>query len=268
MTENKYRWRLNDNGDRANVVVIDNDNKVYHADDRNKNFGEIIRRLKSGIYGERFVTLFSLEEQLKDVFNKVSDRVSVAYGQVYFDNDPIDNVLSKHILRSMEAGTVDYKYLINFWENIAANPSKESQTALLDWLRSADFTITPDGMIVGYKGLRADFTSIHAGPGIVNGEEVDGHLPNNIGNVVEIARSFVDDNRGNYCSNGLHVGTWEYAKSFAQGAVVSVHVNPRDVVSVPLDCNGEKMRVCRYTVVRQVENQYGKPVLLDDDWSN
>lgn len=270
MTESNatYQFRLNEDEDRANIIVADESGKVYHADDKNKNFGEILRRAKTGDFGERFLSLFSMEEQLKDVFNKVSERVSVAYGQVYFDNEPMDNVLSQHILRSMNEGTADHQHLIAFWENIAANPSQESREELMTWLSAADFTITVDGLIVGYKGLNADFTSIFSGPGIVNGVEFNGNIPNNIGSVIEMNRTKVDPDRRRECSYGMHVGTWAYASKFSRGAVVAVHVNPRDIVSVPLDCKGQKMRVCRYVVVRQVTSEYGKSVLTDDnDWN-
>jgi hypothetical protein len=43
------------------------------------------------------------------------------------------------------------------------------------------------------------------------------------------------------------VGSEEYATSFGQRTVI-VKVNPRDVVSVPLDCDCQKMRVCEYEV--------------------
>ena len=264
--QEKFPFRLNEDEDRANIIVASQDGRVFHADDKNPNFGEIVRRAKSGDFGERFLTLFSLEEHLKDTFNKVSERISIAYGQVFLDNQPVDNVISEHIIKSHREGTTDWKYLVAFWENVEMNPSQDSKDAILNWLRAADFTLTLDGQIVGYKGLRADFTSIHAGPGIVNGEEMDGNLPNAVGNVIEIARDKVDANRFAGCSTGLHVGTWDYAKNFAQGALVSVHVHPRDVVMVPNDSNGQKMRVSRYKVVRQVKNQYGKPVLVDNDW--
>ena len=38
---------------------------------------------------------------------------------------------------------------------------------------------------------------------------------------------------------------------FARGKVVIVKVNPKDVVSVPHDCNCQKLRTCAYTVVAE-----------------
>lgn len=263
----QYGCRINEDDDRTNIIVAGPNGQVYHADDKNPNFGEILRRAKSKDFGDRFLSLFSLEQHLKDTFAKVGQRVSVAYGQVYFDNEPIENALTQHIIRSYNEGSTDWKHLVAFWENLEMNPSEDSRAALMDWLKAADFTLTVDGMIVGYKGLQKNFTSIHAGPGIVNGVEADGNLDNSVGNVVEIARSSVNPDPHAYCSTGLHVGTWDYASSFAQGAIVSVHVHPRDVVMVPKDSNGQKMRVSRYTVVRQVTEQYGKSVQTDNDWN-
>ena len=72
------------------------------------------------------------------------------------------------------------------------------------------------------------------------------------GQVCEIPRSAVDDNPDNTCSHGLHVGGYEYAKDFASGGkLVLVKVNPRDVVAVPNDYNGQKMRVCRFEVLKE-----------------
>jgi hypothetical protein len=66
-----------------------------------------------------------------------------------------------------------------------------------------------------------------------------------------MARSLVDDNRDVACSVGLHVGNHHYASTFLGGGskLLTVKVNPRDVVSVPSDSNDEKIRACRFTVL-------------------
>jgi hypothetical protein len=66
------------------------------------------------------------------------------------------------------------------------------------------------------------------------------------------------------CHTGLHVGTFEYAAGFAQGALLEVVVNPRDVVSVPTDCGAQKMRTCRYTVVGLLEQRLDSPLRVYD----
>jgi len=155
---------------------------------------------------------------------------------------------------------------VNFLENLSTNPNPESVEQLYDWLEASDgFTLTPEGMILGYKGVRvtADggFESIHSGKAIVNGEEIVGTIPNAVGDVIEMPRDEVTFNPARGCSQGLHVGTYEYASGFAQGALLEVVVNPRDVVSVPTECSAQKMRTCRYTVVGTISKQYDTPVV-------
>jgi hypothetical protein len=133
-------------------------------------------------------------------------------------------------------------------EKIYQNPNKHSRENLYDWLNAHDFTINSEGNLLGYKGVRKDFGSISQGPGIVDGQPMNGSLPNKPGSILEMARSAVQHDPSVGCSSGLHVGTWDYASGFGP-IVLQVEVNPRDVVSVPTDCGWAKMRVSRYRVV-------------------
>jgi hypothetical protein len=148
----------------------------------------------------------------------------------------------------------DFLPLVNFLERVMLNPQAHSREQLYTWLARHEFAITDEGKFVAYKGTKGDenFTSIHGGPGIVDGVPVE-QVTNKPGSVVEIARSKVQHAPGVACATGLHAGTWSYAKGFAQGAVLEVHIDPRDVVSVPVDCDAQKLRTCRYTVVRTVD---------------
>ena len=82
-------------------------------------------------------------------------------------------------------------------------------------------------------------------------------------------RARVDDDRRHSCSNGLHVGAIGYVNSFGYGEdkVVIVKVNPKDVVSVPLDSSCQKCRVCEYVVLREFDHVFEKP-LYDTEGHN
>ena len=75
-----------------------------------------------------------------------------------------------------------------------------------------------------------------------------GKFDNTPGRVHEMKRNDVDDDARVACSNGFHVGSLEYATGFGPKCVI-VEVDPADVVSVPFDCDGQKMRVSKYRVV-------------------
>jgi hypothetical protein len=249
--------------DDLEVVTAYLDGNMYTTNTLNPNFQQITTQLFEG--DTRGLTdLFNAEQYVQRKFKKISERASVSGGVVFFDGDAIESTLSDHLLRLIREGQ-DVSYLVNFWENIAANPSEHSREHLLRWLTAEDFSITSDGMIVGYKGLRSDGTSIHAGPAIVDAVEINGYVPNNEGSVIELARSTVVADSFQACAYGLHVGTYGYASGFAHGLVVEALVNPRDVVSVPTDSSGSKMRVCRYTVGKAIEQKRSESVVVDYD---
>jgi hypothetical protein len=135
---------------------------------------------------------------------------------------------------------------------------------LYDWLKDRDFTLTSDGCFLAYKGVipsgEGYYLSISAGSAYVNDELVTGQIRQEVGDIVTMGRSKVAFDPGVGCSTGLHAGTWEYASSFARGAVLTVKINPRDVVSVPTDCEAQKLRVCRYEIVSETEVEYNEPV--------
>lgn len=215
---------------------------------------------------ESVFDLFNLSQVVASKFESLSERVSVANGRVYFDGVEVNDALTDQILRFIDTNEKDYMPLVNFFENVQQNPQEYSREQLFTWLRNREFSITHDGMIVGYKGVRTDgegMTSISTGTAVVNQEVKSGAIPYAIGDVVEMPRDQVAFDPSNGCSTGLHVGTYDYASGFAQGALLEVHVNPRDVVSVPEDSYHQKMRVCRFRVVDIINAPHTVPVVRD-----
>ena len=190
-----------------------------------------------------------------DTLQRLSDRVTYRHNTIRFDGEIIDTTLTRHLVRMIRDGDDRYTGLVRFMENLAANPSRKSRQQLFTWLTDRDMTITPDGSFIGYKGVQNDDAnhSMSSGRATVNGTTHIGQIPNPPGAIVEMPRSQVSDDRHNGCSNGLHVGTWDYASTFGPKTLI-VSVKPRDVVSVPKDCGYQKMRTCRYTVLDAIRN--------------
>jgi hypothetical protein len=230
------------------------------------HFSELEDRAEAGADSSELRELADLSVAAAQKFERLSERVSVANGRVYFDGDAIDNSLSQHIIRMLEAGS-DFRPLVRFMENLASNPQEHSRKQLYSWLDARDFTITSGGWLVGYKGVAVEdgrYVSVFAGRAIVDGEAVNGQVPNEAGSIIEMPRSEVTFDPAVGCSTGLHVGTYDYAKSWARGALLKVVVNPRDVVSVPTDSNAQKMRVSRYTVIEVIDAPETLPVENDE----
>jgi hypothetical protein len=148
--------------------------------------------------------------------------------------------------------------LLSFWENLRKNPSFNSRKQLFRFLENKGHSLTEDGCFIGYRGVTEDFKDKHTGK-----------FDNSPGKICEIPREQVDDNPDNTCSYGLHVGGYQYAKEFGPKLVL-VKVNPKDVVAVPNDYNGQKMRVCRFEVIKETTDMldgvvFGDVKPLDDD---
>lgn len=197
----------------------------------------------------------------------LSDRVRVSGNKILFDGDILDNTLADHILRLIENDDDNgYRPLVNFLEKVQTNPSERSRESLYSWLKDRSFTITPDGDFLAYKGVKVEdgvSLSIHSGKAFVNGEVIEGYIPNPVGAVIEMPRSKVQENTSIGCSTGLHAGTWGYASGFSRGRILTVSINPRDVVSVPTDCDAQKLRVSRYVVLNETTESYTQPTYYE-----
>jgi hypothetical protein len=249
----QYSLHKHEDG-RANLTVFHN-GEMYPANSDHPNFDQIVEGLVKN--DESIIGLFDVAQTAADKFERLTERVTTANGRLYLDGVEIHNTLSEQVVRVLKEGG-DVKPLLHFFENVLANENEHSREQLYTWLKDRPFTITPDGLIVGYKGVQSDgnggFQSLYSGKAIVDGKVHIGQIPNYKGALVEMPRDEVNHDPSQGCHTGLHVGTYDFAKSYSyNGALLEVHVNPRDVVSVPTDSNAAKMRVCRYLVVNTID---------------
>jgi hypothetical protein len=246
-----------DREDGTGNITLFYEGEMYIATSDHPNWAGIVKGLEDN--DPEVVDLFDISRVVARKFESLSERVRVNNSRVYFDGDEVDTVLTRQIVRFLDEGR-DFVPLVKFYERLATNPNQESVEQLYNWLNSHDFTITEDGKIIGYKGVQSDgkggFESVNTGKAIVNGEQVSGHVPNNVGDVIEMPRADVTFDPNKTCSYGLHIGTWEYAQWWGRdGAILKVLVDPRDVVSVPSDAGGQKLRACRYTVLEILKQE-------------
>jgi hypothetical protein len=263
-------------GDERNVVSVFVPGKdPLVADSENPRFDEIFDAVRAKQPIEDILHLFDLARAIKDRFARLSDRIALRGHQLFLDGDPLDNSLAEQVLRFFDAKQDDWKPLVKFYEKLLANPNKHSREQFYPWLAQHNFTITTEGDVVGYKGVKrgqgsdflsengepANLYSTRSGPAIVNGVvHHDGFVPQPIGGIVEMARSQVKHDPADGCASGLHVGTHSFATKYGD-TMLEVHFNPRDVVSVPTDCDWAKVRVCRYHVVRVIDGPINEPVV-------
>lgn len=264
------KFRLITTDENTKDITVFVNGEMYVADsNHNPHFSQIVEKVMAD--DESVVDLFDLEKTVTKKFDRLSERVTVKDGNIYFDGSVVHDALSDQVLRYLEEGVEKWDGLVAFWEKLASNPNEHSREQLYTWLQNRSFQISKSGNIVAFKGVKlgkdGTYLSIHAGPAIVDDVEMTGYIPNAVGSIVEMPRENVQFNSSIGCASGLHAGTYEYATSFAQGAVLTVSINPRDVVSVPSDCNAQKLRVSRYKVVNATAVEWnGVETELDDDY--
>ena len=278
-------WNMTaSDGERSIVVFLPNFT-TKTVSDTHPNFNQLLDLLvnldpeSDDIEtADEVLSLVDIVSQVSEKLVRLSERITTDCTNIYFDGDELDSSVAEFLLTALRKegliggnsaveetseNDVSWQAIVKFLEKLYQNPSKKSVKHLYSFISRYHLTIRPNGDFIAFKGLRDNYTSVHSGPGIVNGVRYShANLANNPGNVVEIQRSYVDARRKVGCSTGLHAGTFEYASNFSHGKVVAVAINPRDVVSVPSDCAYQKLRVARYEVLNDVPGDY---VRNDDD---
>ena len=231
----------------GNLTVVLN-NKSYQVLPDHINYKMILEALPTATADE----LLKIVDVEKAVAAFSDGLVEIKNGKVYYEGDEVHGSISKRILEFMSKG-LPFQPLVTFLNNLMTNPSMQSQKELYDFLEHEHLPITEDGHFLAYKAVRNDYM-----------DKYRGIFDNHVGNVCEMTRSKVDDDRGRGCSNGLHAGALNYVAGYGSlesgDKIVIVKINPRDVVSVPSDCNFEKLRTCRYEVVGEYQGELLKPL--------
>lgn len=239
------------NEDGTSVASYFINGKVEVVNESHPNFLDIVTALGKGIDpGQYLNPKFAVIE--------LDDRVSVVQEALLFDGVPIHSSIARKILTYRREGR-DPSGLVRFLERVNENPSEASRNNLFDWVEVHSLIIDDEGFIIGFKGVQTDLTSRNTGHAVVNGVAMDGHIPNDVGNIISMPRELVQTDPNVGCSYGLHVGTFDYARDWSS-VVVLVKVDPADVVSVPNDAGFAKMRCCKYEVIEVHEGSRSRVV--------
>lgn len=168
----------------------------------------------------RQVTFIDDDGQEHVVANRLTDKIV----QTYLDNEPAE-------------------HLIKFLDNLMNNVSKRTIDNLYSFLAFNDIKITDDGCFTAWKVINFDYTDCYTGT-----------IDNSPGQIVTMPRNQVDDNPEVTCSTGLHVCAAHYIPHFGgyNSRIVKVKVDPKDVISCPIDYNFAKLRTCRYEVLEEI----------------
>ncbi len=198
---------------------------------------------------DAFIGIVDPSVKIKSLFAKY-ETVEVKNGSLYVDGDVVDTVVSERLIQ-MLSNEVDVLPVLKFVYRLRLNPSSRAVNELYTFLEHKCLPLTESGTFLAYKAVRPNYHDKHSGK-----------FDNSVGNVLEMQRNKVDDDKLRGCSYGFHAGTLEYASNFAcEGdKIVLVEIDPADVVSIPVDCEFQKLRTCRYKVVEEFERPLTEPL--------
>jgi hypothetical protein len=237
-------------------ITIFWDGKPHTIRQENVNFNEV----RKALLDARYEDLGDLLDIEKAIENFIQGDIEVNDEVVYYKGHRLHGVVVDKLLGMLRQGAKDSAPIVNFITRLQANPSANSVAELYTFLGYKSLPTTPEGKVLGYKGVQSNYFSStgNADTIVVQGETNGNHqILNQVGSTIEVARRSVDDNKDNHCSFGLHVGSFDYASNWSgqDGKLLLVEFDPADAVSVPTDCDFQKLRVSKYKVIADITDQ-------------
>lgn len=219
------------------IFFVNNQPNIYHR--KNDNYQELIEKLEHGDEEGFEPFLISKTYFMGKVLKNYPD-FSIENGILYYKEEAQEDYLSRKIVEFYEAGR-PVEAQINFFLNVQKNPSSRARLEAYRFVEANSLPITSKGTFLAYKRIREDYTDTYSGT-----------ISNKVGTRVVMPRNKVNDDPTQTCSHGLHVCAFGYLQHFTGDRLVVTEQNPRDIVSVPIDYNGMKMRVCEYYVTSEI----------------
>lgn len=221
---------------QSDTIVLMMNNKCYNITKTHIAYNKLLEAIKTADWE----TVEEVIEPRKILLNYGSGNIAIQGETLFWKETELHNSLTKRIIRMYQEG-FSIEPMVKFMENLMENPSHTAVQELYGFLENNDLPVTPDGCFLAYKKVRDDYTDCHTGT-----------IDNSIGAMPSMDRNMVDDNRDRTCSTGLHFCSLNYLQYFGGSRTMIVKVNPRDVVSFPMDFECSKGRCCEYEVVGEL----------------
>jgi len=237
---------------KSTVTLIDDSGVPRQVTHGHPNFHKIRKAVLEENYEEAIRMM-----DIKHSIENASDEVTVNGNDVMYKGHKVNMTVAKTLVGMISEGLKDITPWTKHIELLMQNPNSKSREELYDFLSYKGLPIDENGYVYGYRGVDSQLWSLSGNTQTIvlqGTTDVNGKILNAIGATIEVDRGSVDGDRDRGCSNGLHIGSFDYAKSWAgsNGRVILVKFNPKDAVSVPSDCEFQKLRVCKYEVVKEI----------------
>jgi hypothetical protein len=254
-----------------NSLTFQYNNEVFTVLKSDSKYDKCLELLRGKEFEELY-NLVNIKESVSTysngVIRVVGNVVKIKNGDNEFD---APTRLSSMIIQFITE-KLPFDSLVNFAVKLSQNPSYRSVNQLFDFIEHNKITICEDGDFIAYKGVRSDFKDCHTGT-----------FDNSVGQVLKMDRNQVNDDPNQTCQAGFHAAAhWYVSDHYGNETtqkIVIVKINPKNVVSIPIDYQNAKMRVCEYEVIDLCKEEIKRPIYetwedntdydpYDDSWNN
>lgn len=217
-----------------------------------------VKSLLIGGEHEKVLPLLNIKE---GILQMGGGDLTIVGNEVLYQGHPIAAYQAQKLMSMFRSGSKNIEPYKKMVIRLEANPSNRAK---LEFPRFADYRELPideEGFVYAWKGIGEDQYSImgNLNTRVLKGKvNTKGQIFNGVGEEIEVLRSDVDDNCNNTCSHGVHAGSRDYARDWGK-ILTLVKFDPADVVSIPVDCSSQKMRLCRYWVMSQERKEDAYP---------
>lgn len=242
--------------DHKNCWTVVVSSEVHTFDQNHPNHDQLVEAIRSNDEAN-FLKGISIGKSIQE-WSK--NGFTFTGGVLYYQGEEIAKEITAIVL-DMIAGGFNEVPILNFMVRLFKNPSSRAVKELYSWLTHKSLAICEDGCFLAYKSVNIyngePFTDSY-GREVKSGDYVDKYtntIRNNVGDVNDMPRRKVNDDFQVGCSDGFHVGSLKYVTEvYSSNKQIICKVDPADVVSVPLDCDCQKIRCCYYEVVSEFKN--------------
>jgi len=239
------------------IFVMLEGHPPFHANDTHPAFADIKTAIAFGDY-DQLPALFDVGSAI--VCKSKLQAFNVEGNRVFIDGVEIKGVIVDRIIDKMTKGG-DVDALVHFQRKLLDNPSMRVRDQLYEFIeRGKQIGITAEGNIMAFKIVkRIGHGTNFDGVPTTFVSHYDGKTRHDLGMVVEMDRTQVNDDPEQTCSYGLHACSEGYLDAYGSGPdswVIAVEIDPTDVVSIPVDYNAAKMRCAKYRVAAVLGPQH------------
>lgn len=238
--ETEIQWDYNVTRDSVTLFDKTNDKDYVGSGLTPEQISQVIYHVQNEEY-EEIIAMIDMGETIRSY---TAGHLTVCGDSVMFNGFVLDKRINDRIVKACRESRGDLQNIVEMFSKLIQHNDTRIIEELYDFIAHNDIEIDKDGDLIAWKVISEDWKDCRTNT-----------IDNSIGAEPEMPRSMVNNDKNQTCSTGLHVCAKSYISYYKSlgDRVVKVKLNPVDVVSVPVDYSGAKLRCCKYKVLEEVK---------------